>query len=122
MNIDNISFLIKKSDFSCRALGARLWCKECIVDPKALLLSICDYYRERRLLAQLNDKCRKCLCKLQFPNQQFLCNGHYFLLALIKSCKKQFFNMYIIPVDHSVVEFSMVCEVLSSFVNFCSIM
>ncbi|EJD74935.1 DNA polymerase [Loa loa] len=47
--------------YNCGALGARLWCRECIVDPKALLLSVCNYYRERRLLAHLNDKCRKCL-------------------------------------------------------------
>ncbi|VBB26657.1 unnamed protein product [Acanthocheilonema viteae] len=47
--------------YNCGALGTRLWCGKCIIDPKALLLSVCDYYRERRLLAQLNDKCRKCL-------------------------------------------------------------
>ncbi|EJW80809.1 hypothetical protein WUBG_08282 [Wuchereria bancrofti] len=47
--------------YNCGALGTRLWCKDCIVDPKALLLAVCNYYWERRLLAQLNDKCRKCL-------------------------------------------------------------
>ncbi|MCP9265134.1 DNA polymerase [Dirofilaria immitis] len=54
--------------YNCKALGARLWCNECITDPKALLLAVCDYHRERRLLAKLNDKCRDCLCKLWFPN------------------------------------------------------
>ncbi|KAM3727658.1 DNA polymerase zeta catalytic subunit [Dirofilaria immitis] len=47
--------------YNCKALGARLWCNECITDPKALLLAVCDYHRERRLLAKLNDKCRDCL-------------------------------------------------------------
>ncbi|VIO89415.1 Uncharacterized protein BM_BM6377 [Brugia malayi] len=47
--------------YNCGALGTRLWCKDCIVDPKAFLLAVCDYYWERRLLSQLNDKCRKCL-------------------------------------------------------------
>ncbi|VDO30526.1 unnamed protein product [Onchocerca flexuosa] len=51
----------KESNFSCKALGTQLWCRKCINDPKALLLAMCDYHRERRLLAQLNNKCRNCL-------------------------------------------------------------
>ncbi|CAG9530449.1 unnamed protein product [Cercopithifilaria johnstoni] len=47
--------------YNCGALGTKLWCGECIIDRKALLMSVCDYYQERRLLAYLNDKCRKCL-------------------------------------------------------------
>lgn len=47
--------------FSCGALGVRLWCKQCISDHKALVPALFDYYRERRLQSQLNNKCRQCL-------------------------------------------------------------
>ncbi|VDK66769.1 unnamed protein product, partial [Onchocerca ochengi] len=66
--------------YSCKALGAQLWCRECITDPKSLLLAMCDYHRERRLLAQLNNKCRNCLsqCEIEmlvavpFPSRYFI--------------------------------------------------
>uniref|UniRef100_A0A915PKT3 DNA polymerase n=1 Tax=Setaria digitata TaxID=48799 RepID=A0A915PKT3_9BILA len=47
--------------YKCGALGAQVWCRKCIVDPKALLFAVCDCHQEKYLLAQLNDKCRKCL-------------------------------------------------------------
>ncbi|VDK56031.1 unnamed protein product [Gongylonema pulchrum] len=42
-------------------MGVQLWCYECYSNPLALLLAVCNYQRESRLLAELNEKCRKCL-------------------------------------------------------------